>query len=746
MKLFEKRPLSLILCIMLGGFSLFADKSITVSVIAISVALTLLALSFLFGDLLLKSKLLFRICCIAFSFSVALAIVWTATYFPSVFYNQEVSVRGVVTFSDHSASTDSTIVLRTEELDGDTKRHNILITADKDDLSGINTGDRITVTLTVFPIEDSSGFNRRAYYISRGYSALGSDPRDVTVESRKNYSLQYYFDQIRLKVSNRFKSISNEETGGFLAALLTGERSGLDPNTELNFVRTGISHILALSGAHLVILTYAVMCLLKPIPINKRWKTAILMLFVLGYMALTGMSACITRAGAMLIITSALYLLSRKSDSVTSLVISVCMIVAFQPRAVFDISLWLSAVATLGIIFMSYVTSRLEVRKGIRFRLFNWLLIATLASVFAISACFAICLVTFDSFSTLGVIATIVFTPITELLIYVGLLGLLIGDIVPLRLPLVLLTELMKELAEWMASPSFALISLDYLPVKILIIILTVYFYAFLLFGDKKRIKTATVILCVLFILVNAVGVIQSYLTRYDDGIVYAPSSGTDSLLIRSEGEVAVIASGCNKYSLYDTANLLESERITSIDYLIIPSYNYYTSKQIHTTIGSIRTERLYLPEPQTTVERDEALWIAEELSRYGCDLRFYKEEQSICIGSLKYALLQRMHKNEASITRNIFALYNDDQLVTYCSRGATEYASVTSLSIISQSNTLIIGANGTAQKEFVMRLEAVEQIVFGYELTVAEHLTEYYEQKGVELNTVTDGRADICD
>ena len=746
MKLFEKRPLSLILCIMLGGFSFFADRSRIISLTVASVSVFLFALTFILGDLPKGAKALVRVSCIAFSVSVMLAMLWNTLYFPSAHYETEIECVGTVITADHTESSHSALVLKTEQINGSRDKHTIYITGEKSELSGINAGDKIRIYLYLSPINVTEGFNRRAYYISKGYSALGSSPHSAEIISHGSYTLRHYFDEARQRVSLRFKIISNEQTGGFLAALLTGERDEIDPNTELNFIRTGISHILALSGAHLVILSYAVSCLLKPVPINKRFKTLILIAFVFGYMLLTGMSACITRAGAMMIITSVLYLLSRRSDSVTSLFISVAVIVALQPYAVFDISLWLSAIATLGIIFMSYVTASFKERKGIISKILGWLLISTLASVFAITACYIICLFSFNSFSTLGVIATIVFTPITELLIYGGLLGLLFGELVPLKLPLVLLCEWMKELADWMASPSFALISLDFIPVKILLVLLTVYFYAFMIFGDKSKVKLATVILCILFTLVNAVGILQSYIVRYDDGIIYSPSADTDVLIVKSDGEITVIASGCTKYSTYNAVNALTDERINSIDNLIIPSYTYYTTEQILVTIGNIRTETVYLPEPNTTVERDEALWISDRLSEYGCDLRIYKAEHILDIGEAKFVLLERMHKNEGAITRNIFTLLYGDKMITYCSRGATEYASATSLSLISESDTLIIGGSGVTQREFTLRLENVGQIILGYEYSVSEELLQYYKSLGIKIITQTKELIEIYD
>ena len=51
MKIFEKRPLALILCIIVGGFSFFADYDIKCKLIIAAVALAIISAIYIFEDL-----------------------------------------------------------------------------------------------------------------------------------------------------------------------------------------------------------------------------------------------------------------------------------------------------------------------------------------------------------------------------------------------------------------------------------------------------------------------------------------------------------------------------------------------------------------------------------------------------------------------------------------------------------------------------------------------------------------------
>ena len=106
---------------------------------------------------------------------------------------------------------------------------------------------------------------------------------------------------------------SDAETGGLLGAILLGDRTYLSGQTSLDFSRIGISHVLALSGMHLAILILGIEKLLSLIGISKKARYIITIILTLAYVALTGFSVSVVRAGIMLIIRSLLHLISMVS-------------------------------------------------------------------------------------------------------------------------------------------------------------------------------------------------------------------------------------------------------------------------------------------------------------------------------------------------------------------------------------------------------------------------------------------------
>ena len=78
------------------------------------------------------------------------------------------------------------------------------------------------------------------------------------------------------------------------------------------------------------------------------------------------MPSSVVRASFLLIINATLFLIAKTKDSFTSLCIAVLILVLIEPYAVFDLSLWLSAFATLGIVSFSEYKQKRGVDKGVQ--------------------------------------------------------------------------------------------------------------------------------------------------------------------------------------------------------------------------------------------------------------------------------------------------------------------------------------------------------------------------------------------
>ncbi|MCI8648589.1 MAG: ComEC family competence protein [Anaerotruncus sp.] len=142
------------------------------------------------------------------------------------------------------------------------------------------------------------------------------------------------------------------DEGQALAGMLLGNSQQIPRQIRSDYARTGISHLLAVSGLHLATLA-ALFELLVSRLLSRRERAVFILLFTIAFMALTGFSPSVTRAGIMLIILQGACLLGRDPDSLNALGLAVLLLLVQNPYAAFGISLQLSYLATLGILLFS---------------------------------------------------------------------------------------------------------------------------------------------------------------------------------------------------------------------------------------------------------------------------------------------------------------------------------------------------------------------------------------------------------
>ncbi|MDE7124767.1 MAG: competence protein ComEC family protein, partial [Eubacterium sp.] len=120
---------------------------------------------------------------------------------------------------------------------------------------------------------------------------------DETIKSPNKYILE-----IRQSIMELVVDVVGGDSGAIVLALFTGDKTDVSSSVKSNFRDSGASHIMAVSGLHLAVLSGSVYWFLKKIRTPKFPGIFISLAAVLFYKALSGFSKSITRAGVMMII------------------------------------------------------------------------------------------------------------------------------------------------------------------------------------------------------------------------------------------------------------------------------------------------------------------------------------------------------------------------------------------------------------------------------------------------------------
>ncbi len=183
------------------------------------------------------------------------------------------------------------------------------------------------------------------YRHAKGIYLLASAVGTLTVENAQSVPMRYWPLVATKAVKDCVAAIFPGDTAGFMAALLTGDAASLDGGIYAAFQRTGLAHVIAVSGLHVVFLAGMLTTLLG----KSRFSAGVTIALLLFFAAAAGNSPSVLRA---VYLQSALLLaplLGRENDKATSLSASLMLLLLWNPRAAASVGLQLSFGAVAGI-------------------------------------------------------------------------------------------------------------------------------------------------------------------------------------------------------------------------------------------------------------------------------------------------------------------------------------------------------------------------------------------------------------
>lgn len=135
--------------------------------------------------------------------------------------------------------------------------------------------------------------------------------------------------------------------GSVLKATLLGDRSSLDSQTIEDFRRSGLYHLLVISGLHVGLLALLVTVLLRQFPLNEFMRSALVLLFLLGYALLIEQRAATLRATLMIFAYLLARFLYRERSALNAIGIAGLILLVQRPAWLFESGFQLSFSAAL---------------------------------------------------------------------------------------------------------------------------------------------------------------------------------------------------------------------------------------------------------------------------------------------------------------------------------------------------------------------------------------------------------------
>lgn len=517
----------------------------------------------------------------------ALGFCITATFASVIFGGYSALVRQPITekYSDKDIYVTATVIeqptrkydyykylIETEQINKKSERLRINLST----ISEINVEefDRISCVLSVKECEQNS-------MIADGAFLQASADKNFAyiVKASDNKPLYYNAIKLRKSFANSLNNLMSNDSASLCRAVLLGEKSALSQDVQNDFTRCGVSFLIVVSGMHLAIICSFVFFCIKGIIRSRALRSLIMILCAFAFMAVSGFSPSVVRAGIMLAVVYSGKMFMRNGDSLNSLGIAALILTVPNPVAVADVGMLLSFTATLGIILwaqgmtafiMGKFTKLNRLKRPVEF-IVNLFSVSVSAAVWTMP--FSVLL--FGKVSLFSILLSVVLSPVVSILVACSLLTVIfngIGAIGFIAYPFAFVCEWLSRFVLAVVG-TISGIPFSYVNAR------KPYFYIWLGLAAvmviagcfvKNRagyaVKSAVVSLCVLTLGFGIYSVIDVRNTELN---IYA--TGGNTVMIRRGKNCSVISCDGDFAKIYSAVSGVK-EDTDKLDFLIVPT------------------------------------------------------------------------------------------------------------------------------------------------------------------------------
>ena len=291
-------------------------------------------------------------------------------------------------------------------------------------------GDSVTVEGDLELPPRFDGFDYRAYLARHGIAATMYRPR-LLETSPGGPAPDRWLTSQRLRLDRSLQRSLPEPEASLAAGIAFGRDDGLSRTARERFNRSGLRHLVAVSGSNVslvVALTYAVAIPL----VGRRWAWLPAAFTLAAYLGAAGLSASVLRSGVMASILLFGSVIGRPQSGLPALFAAIIAMTAISPSLAADPGFQLSATATAGLITLSPWLSHgllSATAKGQWLSLPRWLCESAALTVSASIATAPVMWVTFEQVSLISPFANAVVQPVFAVAFWASLATSALGVI-----------------------------------------------------------------------------------------------------------------------------------------------------------------------------------------------------------------------------------------------------------------------------------------------------------------------------
>ena len=263
------------------------------------------------------------------------------------------------------------------------------------------------------------GFDYQRYLTQQGVSStVFALESNVLLEGRHSGNIMtkagLFF---RSRIVNVIARSLPEQQAGLLNGMLIGYREGLSREVQNTFSDSGLTHIMAVSGANVAFIVLPLILLFRRIGIKLEISNIIIIFLLVLFVYITGFSPSVVRAVIMAVAMLTAQIIRREPDVITSIAFSAIILLLYNPSCLFDIGFQLSFAATLSLVlFYKGIKARISFKHIPAFA--ADILAGTLAAQIGVLPILAY---HFNKISVVSILSNLLVAPAIQLITILGL-------------------------------------------------------------------------------------------------------------------------------------------------------------------------------------------------------------------------------------------------------------------------------------------------------------------------------------
>ena len=526
----------------------------------------------------------------------------------------------------------------------------LIVYIDKEeDGSKLEYGNKISVIGTYKkPTEKRNykGYDYMKYLKTKKIcGSLMVDSEVKLIETKNVNPIFAIINKLSLIFKQNLKKLLPEQEAELEQGILLGDTSDIESDIKDDFRECNLSHMLAVSGAHLSYLVLGINTVLSKKAFGIRRRKILSIIFILIFMVIVNMSPSVVRAGISTIIAIFATLIYRKQDTYTTISIALLLTLLNNPFAIFDVGLQLSYLATLSIIIFYSKFTQKQFNNKVKKYLHE-------SAMLTLSANILILPITIYEFNTIpinSIISNLLAGPLLGICIILGMFTVILSTVCfpvskLIAFPLQIILKILIKIIELISKIPFGNYTVK--TPWFIVVFLTYAIIATLIHNKKGITKILTMVTLIIFVVmqvcafINIDGKLKIYFIDVGQG---------DSMLVKTvNGKNILIDGGGSKNPDYDIGEkilvpYLLDRRIKTLDYVIISHFDEDHATGVAQILGKIDVSSIILT--RQLEENDIYRHILSIAKEKKIKLIYVKEGDVLKIGGIKISIIHPENK-----------------------------------------------------------------------------------------------------